>query len=174
MLGKPCFPHLCVPKQSLGTSGKVNNKSGTMRSRYKISEENGIYFVTSTITEGLPVFTSEKYFKIMVRSLHFCKENKGLKLHAYVILDNHFHLVASAPDLSKTMTSMKNYTAHEIIKQLKEDKKDWLLNQLAFYKKRHKKESTHQIWQEGYHPQVLIDENMLIQKIDYMHHNPVK
>ena len=87
---------------------------------------------------------------------------------------NHFHLVASAPDFSKTMTSMRKYTAHEIIKKLEEDKKEWLLNQLAYYKKRHKRESTHQVWQEGYHPQLLINEDMLIQKIDYMHHNPVK
>ena len=145
-----------------------------MRSRYKISEENGFYFATSTITEWLPVFTSERYFEIIVSSLQFCIENKGLKLYAYVILDNHFHLVVSAPDLSKTMTSMKKFTAHEIIKQLKEDKKEWLLNQLAYYKKRHKKGSIHQVWQEGFHPQLLVTEEMLIQKINYLHKNPVK
>ena len=145
-----------------------------MRSRYKISEKDGIYFVTSTITEWLPVFTSEKYFEIIIGSLQFCKEKRCFNLYAYVILDNHFHLVASAPDLSETMTSMKKYTAHEIIRQLEEDKKEWLLNQLAYYKKRHKKKSTHQVWQEGFHPQLLINEDMLIQKIDYMHHNPVK
>jgi hypothetical protein len=31
-----------------------------MRSRYKITEKDGVYFVTSTIVEWIPVFTSKK------------------------------------------------------------------------------------------------------------------
>ena len=41
-----------------------------MRSRYKIIQE-GIYFITSTIIEWLPVFTSEKYFQIILTMSHF-------------------------------------------------------------------------------------------------------
>jgi REP element-mobilizing transposase RayT len=145
-----------------------------MRSRYKITAGNGIYFVTSTIIEWLPVFTSKKYFDIIIESLQFCKEKKGLELYAFVILDNHFHLVISGPELSKVLSSLKMYTARKIILQLTEDRKEWLLNQFAYFKKRHKTSSAHQVWQEGSHPQIIMNEQMLVQKIEYTHYNPVK
>jgi len=145
-----------------------------MRSSYKITVSDGIYFITSTIIQWLPVFTSTAYFDIIIRSLKFCQENKGLKLYAYVILDNHFHFIVSGIDLRNTIKSLKMFTAKEIIEQLQRDRKEWLLDLLAYYKKRHKTYSQHQVWQEGYHPQLIISEEMLVQKIEYIHYNPVK
>ena len=145
-----------------------------MRSRYKITEKNGIYFVTSTIVEWMPVFTIQKYFDIVIQSLRFCKNQKGLKLYAFVILDNHFHLIVSGPELSSTLASLKKFTAKEIIAQLEQDNRHWLLNQFAFYKKKSKTESNYQVWQEGIHPQLIINSEMLVQKIEYIHYNPVR
>lgn len=145
-----------------------------MRSRYKFIERDGIYLVTFTIVEWLPVFTSGKYCEIIIESFKFCKEEKELELYAYVILDNHLHLVAFAPNISGVVASIKKHTATQIIKQLKEDKKNWLLTELAFYKKRYKVKSDYQVWQEGSHPQLMLSDSMLRQKIEYIHFNPVK
>ena len=30
------------------------------------------------------------------------------------------------------------------------------------------------MWQEGFHPQQIISEDMLHQKVNYLHHNPVR
>jgi len=145
-----------------------------MRTRYKITEKECIYFVTSTIVEWMPVFTSQKYCDIIIESIKFCKTHKDLKLYAFVIMDNHIHLVAKAPELSDTLSSFKKFTAKEIIDQLKLDNKQWLLSQLAFYKKKYKTESDYQVWQEGIHPQLILNEEMLRQKIEYIHCNPVR
>jgi REP element-mobilizing transposase RayT len=145
-----------------------------MRTRYKVGEKDSVYFVTSTIVEWLPVFTSEKYFIILIDTIKYYQLNKRLKVHAYVILDNHFHLLTSGEDLSKTLSLIKSFTAKKIIEELQKDRKDWLLHLFEFYKLSHKKESTHQVWQEGFHPQQIISENMLQQKFDYIHMNPVK
>ncbi|MDO9577437.1 MAG: hypothetical protein Q7J16_06090 [Candidatus Cloacimonadales bacterium] len=145
-----------------------------MRSRYKIIEEDQIYFITSTIVEWIPVFASEKYFQILVDSIKFCQENKNLKIHAYVFLDNHIHLIASGDDLANTIKSFKMFTAKEILNLLEKDQKHWLLNQLQCYKKKYKISSEHQFWQEGYHPQMIDSESMFIQKAEYMHNNPVR
>jgi len=48
-----------------------------------------------------------------------------------------------------------------------------LLQQLRALKLRHKKESTYQVWQEGSHPQQIRDDEMMWQKIEYIHNNPV-
>jgi len=145
-----------------------------MRDRYKICEQDGVHFFTSTINKWLPVFTSKTYFDIIIESLQFCIDSKAFQLYAYVIMDNHFHIIASSPHLSSTAASLRKYTARKILEQLKEDNKSWLLNQLEFYKKRHKKESQYQVWQEGIHPELIQTEKMLFQKMEYIHHNPVE
>ena len=38
----------------------------------------------------------------------------------------------------------------------------------------HKTKSKYQFWQEGSHPQEVTNEEMLIQKIEYIHNNPVR
>ena len=145
-----------------------------MRSSYKIYDNQGIYFITSTIIEWIPIFTSKKYFEILTSSMIYCQENKDLEIYAYVILDNHFHMICHGPELSRTIQSLKRHTAKLIVTQLKEDNKIWILNLLSIYKKKHKLDSKHQIWQESMHPQQIISENMFRQKVEYIHYNPVK
>ena len=52
----------------------------------------------------------------------------------------------------------------------------WLtiLEQIAFYKKAHKIQTTYQLWQEGFQPKLIKDEKMMIETINYIHQNPVK
>jgi REP element-mobilizing transposase RayT len=145
-----------------------------MRSRYKISEAESPHFLTCTIVGWLPVFTRIKYLEIIISSLTFCRQQKGLRLHAYVILDNHLHLVASSDNLSLVMRDFKRHTAKEILAVAREENKLWLLKQFEFLKGAHKTKSQHQVWQEGFHPQTITTEDMLRQKLDYIHYNPVR
>jgi len=131
----------------------VYDKRGNyMRSDYKIYDKQGIYFITSTIIEWIPIFTSKKYFEILTSSLIYCQEYKNLEIYAYVILDNHFHMICQGLELSSTIQSLKRHTAKLVVTQLKEDNKTWILNLLSFYKKKHKLQSKHQIWQESMYP----------------------
>ncbi len=106
--------------------------------------------------------------------MQFCQIEKNLKIYAYVILDNHFHMICQALELSRILQSLKRHTSKCILEKLKKDQKEWLLQLLAFYKKKHKKDSQHQLWQEGFHPQQIISEGMFKQKVEYIHQNPVK
>jgi putative transposase len=144
-----------------------------MRSRYKILENDGVHFITSTIVEWIPVITKKEYFEIIIESLTYCKINKNMQLYGYVILDNHFHLLASGPDLSNAIRSLKRHTANSFIDLLKTEKNDWILNQLVYFKKKYKTESKYQVWQEGFHPEIIQSEEMFLQKLEYLHNNPV-
>jgi len=145
-----------------------------MRSRYTIREPDFPYFITCTVVNWIPIFTRKPYFEILLDALQFCRQHKGLKLYAYVILDNHLHLVLAGPQLAETIRDFKSYTAKRLIAQLEQDQKTWLLNQLQYYKRPAKTRSDYQVWQEGFHPQQLISEEILHQKIDYLHDNPVR
>jgi len=145
-----------------------------MRTRYKVNEPHQTHFITSTIVAWLPVFTTCVYCDILVRSLAYCRAHKGLEIYGWVILDNHFHAVAAAPDLTRTIADFKKFTARSILAQLEKDGCAWLLNQFAYFRLAHKSASDHQVWQEGFHPQVITSDSMMLQKLEYLHNNPVK
>ncbi|MDY6910251.1 MAG: hypothetical protein SWC40_09985 [Thermodesulfobacteriota bacterium] len=69
-----------------------------MRTRYKIHNKGPEhpYFVTSTVVAWIPVFTHKDHFEILAGSLQYCRGKKGMRLYAYVIMENHIHLIASS------------------------------------------------------------------------------
>jgi putative transposase len=144
-----------------------------MRSRYRVHHPDHAHFVTCTIVEWVPVFTSSACCDILVKSLQHCRQHKTLKIYAWVILENHFHAILAAPDLSSVLRDLKSFTAAQILEQLPKEGRDWLLNQLHYYRSAHKP-GTYQVWQEGSHPQAIMDDVTMLQKLEYLHHNPVK
>ena len=144
------------------------------RSRYKIYEPSQPHFVTCTILHWIPIFTNQESVSIVINSLKYLQKSDNLKIYAYVILENHLHLVVQSNDLAKTMAKFKRYTAIEIIKLLKRKNISTILEQLAFYKKAHKKDREYQLWQEGIQPKQIISHKMMKEKIEYIHNNPVK
>jgi len=145
-----------------------------MRTRYRITDGNYPYFITTTTIAWIPIFIRKPYLEVVVNSLSFSRRHKGLKIFAYVIMDNHIHLVVAGERLSDIVKEFKSYTAREIVRLAREEDKSWLLNQLQFHKHDHKTESHHQVWQEGFHPQQIYSEEVLRQKVEYLHHNPVR
>ena len=145
-----------------------------MRSRYRVIVPDETYFLTTTIVEWIPVFFSVDACETVTQSLTYCRNHKGLRLYAYVIMDNHVHLVAEAPDLSNVIQAFKRHTARELIALAERSGKEWLLNQFAYYRRRGKNASLHQVWQEGFHPQLVDTADLFWQKVEYIHENPVR
>jgi REP element-mobilizing transposase RayT len=122
----------------------------------------------------LPLFTRQESVAIIIDSIKFLQNKDNLKLYAYVILENHLHMLLSSDDLHKSMQSFKQYTAKQLLELLKKENATTLLDQLAFYKKAHHKEKSYQVWEEGCQPKLIQGEAMMKIKIDYIHQNPVK
>ncbi|HGZ70621.1 MAG TPA: transposase [Nitratifractor sp.] len=144
------------------------------RSRYKIYEPTHPHFLTCTILNWLPIFTRKESVQIIIDSLKYLQKEENLKLYAYVILENHLHLIAQSDDIAKSMRHFKSFTAKELLKLLQKENANTLLEQFRFYKKAHKKDREYQIWQEGYQPKLIQSDAMMIAKINYIHENPVK
>src|SRR5687767_1399401 len=117
-----------------------------MRSRYRVHHPDRAHFVTCTIVEWLPVFTSSACCDLLVKSLQPCREHKNLKIYAWVILDNHIHAILAAPHLSAVLRNMKSFPAATILEQLVMENREWLLNQLRYYRGAHKP-NEYQVWQ---------------------------
>jgi len=144
------------------------------RSRYKVYEPTIPHFITCTILHWIPIFTRTQTTDIIFQSLKYLQKSDNLKIHAYVILENHLHLIVQSDNIAKSMAKFKSFTAREIINYLKKENAKSILEQLAFYKKAHKTGSEFQLWQEGIQPKQIISEQMMLERINYIHNNPIK
>ena len=95
-------------------------------SAYAIKEKDGIYFLTSTIVGWVDVFTRQAYRDIILDSFVYCRKNKNLNVHAYVIMSNHLHWLASAKpgfELDAVVRDFKKHTSKEIVKAISANEK---------------------------------------------------
>jgi REP element-mobilizing transposase RayT len=145
-----------------------------MRSRYRILEAAHPQFITGTTVAWLPIFTTAARCDILVNAFDYCRQHKALKVHAWVILDTHFHAIVAAPDLNRVLADLKRHTARRLIEQLEAERCDWLIRRLRYERAPTKTESQHQVWQEGSHPQAIISDAIMRQRLEYLHNNPVK
>ncbi|MCD2449623.1 transposase [Methylicorpusculum oleiharenae] len=144
------------------------------RSRYKILNEAYPYFHTLTVAGWQPVFTRPESVQLLFDSFIWLQENTDFRLHAYVILENHLHFIASGSQHSKRIQQFKSFTARQILDLLEQRKATTFLSYFAYYKRKHKTESHYQFWQEGSHPEEMNNDTMLMQRLAYIHNNPVK
>lgn len=143
------------------------------RSRYKFTQPNQPHFMTLTVLHWIPIFTRLDTVNILFESFRYLTR-EGLRIYAYVILENHLHLVAQSEQIDSDIARFKSYTSRKLLLYLQEKNVKNILEQLAFYKKAHKGDRTYQFWQEGVHPELIQGEEMMRQKIEYIHQNPVK
>ena len=144
------------------------------RSRYVITEPAQPHFLTCTVLEWLPVFTRPATVRIVLDSWQYLREQEGMRLHGYVVLENHLHFVAGAQQLDSCVSRFKSFTARRIIDYLQAQRVEQYLKRLSFAKRAHKTDREHQFWQEGSHAEMILHEAMMREKLDYIHNNPVK
>ena len=137
-------------------------------------------FVTSTVVAWVDGLSREWYKEIICDSLRYCCVHKGLRLHAWVIMSNHFHLIISAQPgykLSHIMRDLKKHTSRKVVEAImnnpQESRKNWMLNMFGFYGKTNSNNEENQFWQEEYHPIMLDTQEKLIERFNYLHNNPV-
>jgi REP element-mobilizing transposase RayT len=144
------------------------------RTRYKIYDNAYPHFLTCAVVDWLPLFIRPQAAQIILDSWSFLQRERRLRLFAYVIVENHIHFIASASDLSKEVGDFKSFTARKIIDLLSSAGAQTLLHQLEFAKSTHKKDREYQLWQEGSHPRQISGDEMMWQKIEYIHNNPLR
>lgn len=144
------------------------------RTRYKFSDDHQPHFMTSTTVAWLPLFSTPRFAEIILESWQFLQAERKIDILAYVIMENHIHWIAVGPLLGKRVGEFKSFTATSILREMEQRKYETLLQELKFYKQRHKSDQKYQLWQEGSHPQVIESDAVMMQKIEYIHNNPLR
>ena len=167
---------ICAPvihSSSLASTWGRTAAKNMGRSRYKITSPELPHFITSTVLHWIPVFTRPATVDILLKSMRYLMAD-GLKIYAYVILENHLHMAVQSNELNRDIARFKSFTAKQLIHHLDTHNIKPVLEQLAFYRKAHKGDRAYQFWQEGVHPELLQNAAIMRQKIEYIHQNPVK
>jgi putative transposase len=151
-----------------------------MSSKYRIKDQNAAYYLTMTIVEWVDIFTRRIYNEIVIDSLKYCQKEKGLEIFGYVIMTNHIHLIARARDgysLSDIIRDFKKHTSKQIICAIKEEpdsRREWMLSIFDLAGKTNSNNKFYQVWKQDSHAVELYSHNFLIQKLNYIHNNPVR
>jgi REP element-mobilizing transposase RayT len=142
--------------------------------KYRIHSDVGVYFVTFTVVEWLPVFVDEASCKIIVDSLNFCHEKKFLRINAYVIMPTHLHAILFDAEfdsvrLKHTLDDFRKFTGRQLldfsVRFRPASLMEVFLNHAGGDRQR-------RFWQPTRHPEGIRTDRFWKQKLDYIHDNP--
>src|SRR5690606_9075357 len=104
-----------------------------MSTKYKATDNEGIYFVTITVVGWIDVFTREEYKNLIIESLQYCQRKKGLEIYGYCLMTNHLHMICKAISeitLPEIMRDLKKFTSKKILRSIEEEpesRRAWML-----------------------------------------------
>ena len=148
-----------------------------MAKTYKIDDAEGLYFVTFSVVEMAHALSLPAAKDIIVESLIFCQHNKGLKLYAWVIMDNHIHLIMDGKKGPAIIRDLKKFTSTKILQLIKSQPntkvQNSLIKKFGDVGKNNPHNRRNQLWIQNYHAVLLYSPRMMYQRLNYLHNNPV-
>jgi putative transposase len=151
-----------------------------MSRKYKFKDNEQLYFITYAVVNWIDFFTRNEYKDVLLKSWQHCCEHKGFEVYAWVIMTNHVHMIigSNKNPLEDIVRDMKRHTSVELKKTLQqhagESRKEWMLWMMERAGKKNGNNENFQLWQQHNQPIELTTIEMIKQKLDYIHNNPVK
>ena len=138
-------------------------------------QKGDLYFVTAKIEGGKHLFSLSQYAWIILNSLKWLREQIRIKLYAFVVMPNHVHFILQPQGkwtASQICYAFEKFTAHEILKLLKEEgRKDLIIH---FEKcAENFSDRKHKIWQD-IQAKNIFSEKFFLEKVEYLHNNPIR
>lgn len=129
-------------------------------------------FFTATILEWKPLLKDDCYKDIIIQSLKFLKEEGSIVIYSFVIMPNHIHLIWQIQDgykLEHIQMRFLKFTAQQM-KFKPSDTNDNQLNQFIV----NAKDRKYQFWERNSLSIDLWTADVFMQKLDYIHNNPLQ
>jgi putative transposase len=146
---------------------------------YKIRDQSGLHFMTFTVVGWIDLFSRQIYRDIFLKNMDYCRREKDLSIGAYVIMSNHAHVIwqSKSGKLSATLRDFKSFCTKELIEAIEsenESRREWLLYMFKFFANKTNQNKDYKIWTGDNHPEQITSQIFLIQKLNYIHENPVR
>jgi len=132
------------------------------------------YFTTLTINRYISVFKDFPDTNcIILDSFNHLVDNEKVKIYSFVIMRDHIHMVwemVNEDPIDDIITSFKKHTGREIMKYLSIVNVDYLNDYFTSIRKDRK----YKIWKQSKGNLRIDGQDILINKIKYIHENPIK
>lgn len=129
-------------------------------------------FFTATNLNWLPVLQNDIHKQILIEALQHRVHNQQLIVNAFVIMPNHFHLIwkiNNGINKADFIRDFMKFTARSILKFMFMND-DPLLRALQVKAADRKQ----QVWERNSLSIELYSETVFLQKLDYIHNNPIQ
>jgi putative transposase len=142
----------------------------------------GCYFLTFNTVDWVDVFIRPVYKQIIVHSLNYFIDNKGLNVFAWCLMTNHLHLLVQAREngvIAEIENEYKSFTAKKILQDIDTEpdiRKTWMMNHFENFGNIFGLLKKFHVWQMSSSP-VFIDMNKkdtLTEYAEFIHGNPVR
>ena len=145
---------------------------------HTITEKPGIYFITFTCHDWLSLIELSDGYSTVYNFFKVLKD-KGHILTGYVIMPNHVHILLYYTGLEKNLNILigngKRFMAYQMLKKLQSKGHHDVIYKLqqAVQNKDAEKGQKHCFWINSFDVKECRTEKFLLQKLHYMHNNPV-
>ncbi|HXL81046.1 MAG TPA: transposase [Pyrinomonadaceae bacterium] len=141
--------------------------------KFQVSRDSQALYITIVSKDRLPVSQTDTIKNIACRAVDEARNSGGFLLFAYVIMLDHMHLLTNCPNNSADILRyLKGVTGRRVIDYLKEKKYETSLAKLRHqeWKRKH----SYSLWQKEKNVFSIYSEAMFMQKVNYIHLNPVR
>lgn len=131
-----------------------------------------MYFTTSTILNWHHLLKNDNLKQKIIDSLIYLTSNKLIEIYAFVIMPNHLDIIWKMIAINKKEmpnVSFMKYTGHSFLKELKEKHP----KVLPYFEVNSSTREYH-FWQRNSFSIELYTSKVIIQKINYIHQNPIQ
>ena len=140
---------------------------------FVVSKNTQALCLTAVAKYRLPVFQSDAIKQVTCAALYEARTSCGCLLFAYVIMPDHLHLMTDSPRTpSEVLRYLKGIVAHRVIEHLKEQGHESSLAKLRHADQ--KRNYRYSLWEHDSNTFQIHSESMLMQKVNYIHLNPVR
>jgi len=151
-----------------------------MSRKYKILDQNKPYFVSFAVVNWIDVFIRNEYKDLLLESLSFCEQKKGLEVYAWCIMTSHVHLIIGTygEKMEDILRDFKSFTSRTLRLAIEENpiesRREWMLKMMYDAGLANSNNRGFQFWQQHNHPVELSTNEMIEQRLHYLHYNPVE
>ena len=144
-----------------------------MAHRFVVSQDSPVLYITLVTKDRLSVFRTAEMKELLCRTIDEARTSAGFLLFAYVVMIDHLHLLTSRPSTtSDVLRVLKGLTARRIIDYLKLNNYATSLAKLVHQKR--ERNYKHSLWQTEKNVLPIFSERMFMEKLNYIHLNPVR
>jgi putative transposase len=134
--------------------------------------DNHIQFFTATILEWKHLLKQDRYKQVIIESLSFLVAEKRVIVYAFVIMPNHIHLIWRITEDHKRENVQRDFLKFTAQK-IKFDLQAHHPNVLERFEV-NAKDRKYQIWERNPLSIDIYSREVLLQKLNYIHNNPIQ